>query len=61
MNNNVSFWAEKMYNAEDEAQYFYYRSKLEQAQKLEVEKSNREVREIFSKMYEKPFDYYLEW
>lgn len=55
------FGQKKYIMQEDEAQYFYYRSKLEQAEKLEVEKSNREVREIFSKMYEKPLDYYREW
>ena len=60
MNNNVSYWAEKMYNTEDESQYFYYRSKLKEAIKLEVEKNNKEVREVFSKMYEKPLDYYRE-
>lgn len=57
MSNNVFFWAEKMYNAEDKSQYFYYRSKLKQAEKLEVEKANREVKKFFLEMYEKPLDY----
>lgn len=61
MSNNVSYWAEKMYNAENAAQFFYYRVKLEQAEKLEVEKTNREIREVFAEMYEKPLDFYREW